>query len=585
MKKLTYLLLAIALFMPSFNYLQASEKPNFIIDNIEIVASTTDSNDYFSVTYKNIGGDVPQDSLRIEIEDSLTKTTYYQYIADQDFTAGYQGTMLMTTKVAPSYSGEHILKAQIDTLNNFDESNEDDNQYTKTIMISKPDLVIDSISMHNDNVARIYFSNTGHAQVDKSFKINVYDTETADNKQELVTERLGVGQQKYIDMGLYTGKHTLKATIDSGNNIDEFNEDNNIYQAELNSSPSNVINNINIDSIGKNQAIISWTTSEPTKSDILYGTTKTTDGMIYLSVDNNLTVTHQILIDKLEPNTKYYYQIQATTQMSKKSQSVINDFTTLSNASSQTTSPKPDFMIHNITIQKDEVLNAHYIYVDFENIGARSESKELYLEVIDQDTQQIYPQSFSAGNYNTQDRYNIVMYEPLARHGQDIYNLKARIDTTNNFAESDENNNTYTKQVSLNSGNIDNPAPHPEDYNFSKKLAGRLLLATQDHGRIYYINTASYQKHEVTFANLMDLFESLSLGITHADLEKIPDDQSMQNRLKGKLLLDVDMGGRIWYVAMDGTLWEITFANAMNLFESLALGITNADLARIPDTR
>jgi len=57
---------------------------------------------------------------------------------------------------------------------------------------------------------------------------------------------------------------------------------------------------------------------------------------------------------------------------------------------------------------------------------------------------------------------------------------------------------------------------------------------------------------------------------------------SITNRLKGRLLLQVEDRGRIWYIDFDGKRWEVTWANLMTLFESLALGITNNDLSKIP---
>jgi len=59
-------------------------------------------------------------------------------------------------------------------------------------------------------------------------------------------------------------------------------------------------------------------------------------------------------------------------------------------------------------------------------------------------------------------------------------------------------------------------------------------------------------------------------------------DAPIGNRLKGKLLLQVEDKGRIWYVDFNGKKWEVTWANLMTLFQSLALGITDADLSKIP---
>ncbi|PIU10372.1 hypothetical protein COT27_03515 [Candidatus Kuenenbacteria bacterium CG08_land_8_20_14_0_20_37_23] len=124
------------------------------------------------------------------------------------------------------------------------------------------------------------------------------------------------------------------------------------------------------------------------------------------------------------------------------------------------------------------------------------------------------------------------------------------------------------------------------DTKLSSRLKGKLLLQVEDRGRIWYVNPDDSQKFEVTFANALPLFQKFALGITNKDLSGIPQNNeawtsSIGNRLKGKLLLQVEDKGRIWYVDFNGKKWEVTWANLMGLFQKLALGITNADLNKI----
>lgn len=65
--------------------------------------------------------------------------------------------------------------------------------------------------------------------------------------------------------------------------------------------------------------------------------------------------------------------------------------------------------------------------------------------------------------------------------------------------------------------------------------------------------------------------------------DKMKFDQSLAQRFKGRFLLQVEDRGRIWYVDQAGTRWEVTWSNLMMLFQSLALGINNDDLGRIDD--
>jgi len=187
--------------------------------------------------------------------------------------------------------------------------------------------------------------------------------------------------------------------------------------------------------------------------------------------------------------------------------------------------------------------------------------------------------------------------------------------------------NEYTISNSVITPNEpEDPDPdEPDEPGISKRLSGRLLLAVEDKGRIYYIYPNDLLKYEVTFGNVMALFQDLALGISNTDIYKIPIDidavsdnldhdndgfsdysevkngynpdipsdpsargndalkldYALGKRLAGKILLQVEDHGRIWYIDQEGQRWEATFQNVMNLFTSLALGITNSDLAMI----
>jgi len=157
--------------------------------------------------------------------------------------------------------------------------------------------------------------------------------------------------------------------------------------------------------------------------------------------------------------------------------------------------------------------------------------------------------------------------------------------------------------------------------SITERLKGRLLLQVEQKGAIWYVSPTDSKRYQVTFANALDLFENLALGITNADLVKIPAnfksikpdldtdndgyknrveleynyspyipgngkgkftiDNNLANRLKGRLLLQVEQKGAIWYVDHTGTRHNVRWDNLMDLFRGLALGITDANLAMI----
>ncbi len=131
----------------------------------------------------------------------------------------------------------------------------------------------------------------------------------------------------------------------------------------------------------------------------------------------------------------------------------------------------------------------------------------------------------------------------------------------------------------------------PLDLPFIDRLRGRLLLAVEDRGRVWYVDTVTGNRYEVTVENALALFRKLSLGIKDIDLFKIPVAPSrspvtaLANRLKGKLLLQVENRGVVWYVDMNGQRHLVERDTILEIFKRLSLGITNKNLEKIPQGR
>lgn len=127
-------------------------------------------------------------------------------------------------------------------------------------------------------------------------------------------------------------------------------------------------------------------------------------------------------------------------------------------------------------------------------------------------------------------------------------------------------------------------------FNLLEHVKGRMLLAVEDHGKIWYVSPVTGKRYQATVDNALPLFRSLALGITNADLNKLPlyggvqhhYNMELRNRLKGRLLLAVEDHGRVWYVGKDDT-WrrEVTKENIMDVFREHSLGISNVDLEKI----
>ncbi len=126
------------------------------------------------------------------------------------------------------------------------------------------------------------------------------------------------------------------------------------------------------------------------------------------------------------------------------------------------------------------------------------------------------------------------------------------------------------------------------DAKLAARLAGRLLLQTETKGYIWYVNPQDYKRYFISQDSALSIFRSLALGITETNLNLIPTkasgqkgNASLRSRLKGRLLLRTEKGGRISYVDLDGYRHDIEASNLMDIFRSLSLGITNVNLRKI----
>ncbi|MFA6995146.1 MAG: right-handed parallel beta-helix repeat-containing protein [Patescibacteria group bacterium] len=126
------------------------------------------------------------------------------------------------------------------------------------------------------------------------------------------------------------------------------------------------------------------------------------------------------------------------------------------------------------------------------------------------------------------------------------------------------------------------------DPKLALKLAGRLLLQVETKGYIWYVSPKDNKRYYISQDNALSTFRTLALGITEANLNLIPTKESgqkgnaaLRNRLKGFLLLRVEKGGQISYIDIDGYRHDILQSNLMNIFRTLSLGISDVNLRKI----
>ena len=139
------------------------------------------------------------------------------------------------------------------------------------------------------------------------------------------------------------------------------------------------------------------------------------------------------------------------------------------------------------------------------------------------------------------------------------------------------------------------------DAGLVKKLKGHILLQVESRGEAWYVNPKDGKRYYTKDgATAYQMMRSFGLGITDADLGKIPavdnepamndstsvcSTNSTANRVKGKILLQVQQRGEAWYVHPDKCrrIYMKDGGVAHQIMRLLSLGITNTDLSKIPE--
>jgi len=143
--------------------------------------------------------------------------------------------------------------------------------------------------------------------------------------------------------------------------------------------------------------------------------------------------------------------------------------------------------------------------------------------------------------------------------------------------------------------------PEKLDNNLVNRLTGNILLQVEERGEAWYLSPKDNKRYYMKDGSAAyQMMRSFGLGITDVDLNKIPlsdntDDiknatnvctsNSLANKLKGKILLQVQQHGEAYYVYPKNCriIYMKDGNTAYQIMRYLGLGITNGDLEKIPN--
>jgi hypothetical protein len=124
--------------------------------------------------------------------------------------------------------------------------------------------------------------------------------------------------------------------------------------------------------------------------------------------------------------------------------------------------------------------------------------------------------------------------------------------------------------------------------SLAERLAGRMLLRVGSGGAIGYVDPRNFLTYQVTWLNALPLFEARALGISeinHALIRMEGSTESLNSFTAshlGYLFLRVENRGAITYIDMEGYGHNVTWVNLMSLFQGAALGITEDNYTQLP---
>lgn len=138
------------------------------------------------------------------------------------------------------------------------------------------------------------------------------------------------------------------------------------------------------------------------------------------------------------------------------------------------------------------------------------------------------------------------------------------------------------------------------DKQLTQRLLGNILLQTESHGEAWYLNPSNGIRYYLQdgFA-AYSIMRSLGQGIADKDLNKIPvsnttedikkatnicSSNALANRMKGKILLQVQQHGEAWYIYPKNCrrIYLKDGDAAYQAMRYLGLGIKNSDIDKIP---
>jgi len=158
----------------------------------------------------------------------------------------------------------------------------------------------------------------------------------------------------------------------------------------------------------------------------------------------------------------------------------------------------------------------------------------------------------------------------------------------------DTDDDGYTDDIEVKNGYdpINPPSKKKPSPAYLNSVKGKILLQVKRRGEAWYIHTKDLKRYYLRDGEAAyTIMRLLGEGIRTTDLERIPEagsnkigDKALIQKMKGKILLQVDRHGEAWYVnAKDGKRHYLKNGQAAyEIMRKLGTGAFNEDIIQIP---
>lgn len=118
----------------------------------------------------------------------------------------------------------------------------------------------------------------------------------------------------------------------------------------------------------------------------------------------------------------------------------------------------------------------------------------------------------------------------------------------------------------------------------ANKLKGKILIQVESRGEAWYVNPKDGKRYYMADGNqAFQIMKTLGVGISNKDLNKIKSDANYRKKFIGKILLQVESRGEAYYISSNNRYNYLKDGTAAyNIMKSLGTGITNKDLEAVP---